>query len=315
VAESVEKRQLTAADTDPRVTSLCSLRSRAEHVQLAGIERQITRGHPRTDLALYVFACLSLMFGATTSPAYADSLGGSRASLDRQNRVAQQHDFTYIQTPRQLKRFVSKGWLVRIRPNRSFRLNGVSFPYARPEVATFLQRLGAQYRSACGEKLVVTSLTRPSTRQPRNASDRSVHPTGMAMDLRYSRKRSCRRWLERVLLSLEGSGVLEATRERRPVHYHVALFPRQYTAYVSGIEDAPRRAIAAAGLDESEVADAGTDASESRDRSAAYTVKRGDSLWTIARRHSTTVRNLRKMNDLRSSRIFPGQALEVPDGG
>src|SRR5690606_40092741 len=91
------------------------------------------------------------------------------------------------------------------------------------------------YQAACGEKLVVTSLVRPTTRQPRNAADRSVHPTGMAMDLRRSNKASCRRWLERVLLQLEARGVLEATRENRPPHYHVALFPRPYVQYVAAL--------------------------------------------------------------------------------
>ena len=37
----------------------------------------------------------------------------------------------------------------------------VSFPFARPEVELFVQRLSGQYRRACGEQLVVTSLTRP----------------------------------------------------------------------------------------------------------------------------------------------------------
>jgi len=238
----------------------------------------------------------------------ADSLRGSEASLDRQNRVAREHDYTYIKTPAQVRRFARKGWLVRVRGDRHFQLHGVSYPYARREVKIFLERLAVQYHSACGERLVVTSLTRPTSRQPRNASDRSVHPTGMAMDLRYSRKRSCRRWLERVLLSLESGGVLEATRERRPVHYHVALFPTQYVAYVRRLEAGERDPIA--GIGDSDVADAG----DSQER-LAYKVKRGDSLWTIARQHETTVRTLRRLNGLRSSRIFPGQSLEVPGGG
>jgi hypothetical protein len=59
-------------------------------------------------------------------------------------------------------------------------------------VQTFVERLSSQYHNACGERLVVTSLTRPASEQPRNASDRSVHPTGMAIDLRLSTKGTCR---------------------------------------------------------------------------------------------------------------------------
>ena len=223
--------------------------------------------------------------------AHAQSLGGSTASVDRQNRVARQHDFTFIDTGEQVRRFADRGYLVEVKPTANFLLRGVSYPYARAEVDLFVKRLSAQYRAACGERLVVTSLTRPTTRQPRNASDRSVHPTGMAVDLRYSPNRACRTWLERVLTQLEGAGVLEATRERFPVHYHVAVFPRQYAAYVSGLDAVP---------------------SEPASTRLAYTVRAGDSLWGIARSHGTTVDDLQSANGMDSSRIYVGQVLAVP---
>jgi hypothetical protein len=223
------------------------------------------------------------------------SLRGGTASIDRQNRVARAHDYTFISTGQRVKYFASQGWLVRIRPTRDFTLHAVSFPYARSEVELFLTRLGAQYHAACGEQLVVTSLTRPTSRQPRNASDRSVHPTGMAVDLRYSRNRTCRQWLEDVLISLEGAGVLEATRERFPAHYHVALFPRQYRAYVDQL--LARQASAAEAATASKV---------------AYEVRNGDSLWTIARAHGTTVERLQGLNGIQGSRIYAGQVLDVP---
>ena len=225
----------------------------------------------------------------TSPPVGAQSLRGSRSSLDLQERMAVQHDFTYIRTSEQARWFVDRGYLVRLRSGDGYELKRMSHPYARPEVALFISRLGEQYRSACGERLVVTSLTRPTTRQPRNASARSVHPTGMAMDLRRSTNRGCRSWIESVLLSLEGAGVLEATYERRPPHYHVALFPKQYSTYVE------RRATADA---------------EATD--LAYRVRRGDSLWSIARRHGTDVSRLRAANDLAGNRIYAGQILTVP---
>ncbi|WP_419162951.1 DUF5715 family protein [Candidatus Palauibacter sp.] len=212
------------------------------------------------------------------------SLRGSTSSLDRQNRAARQHDFTYIATPAQVERFVNAGYLVRVPQSPDYLLHNLSFPYARPEVKLFISRLGPQYTRACGEQLVVTSLTRPRNQQPRNASPRSVHPTGMALDLRRPAGK-CRAWLERVLLQLEGSGVLEVSMERRPPHYHVALFPRQYAAYVDRIS------LASAGR---------------------YEVRPGDSLWEIARRHETTVTRLRSANNLNGNRIYPGQVLTLP---
>ncbi len=231
-------------------------------------------------------------------PAEAQSLRGSPASLDRQNRIAHQNDFTYITTGKRILYFAEQGWLVRLRSNSDFTLHAVSFPYARPDVALFVERLASQYRAACGEQLVVTSLTRPTSRQPRNASERSVHPTGMAVDLRFSHSRACRSWLEGVLLDLEGAGVIEATREHYPAHYHVAVFPQHYRTYVAALqEDDAVRVAEQAPLDKTE-----------------YKVRAGDSLWTIARSHGLSVDELRALNDIRGSRIYAGQVLEIPSG-
>jgi hypothetical protein len=77
-----------------------------------------------------------------------------------------------------------------------------------------------------------------------NASAISVHPTGMAIDLRRSDSSGCRQWLETVLLDLEGKGVIEATREQYPPHYHVAVFPNPYLQYVASGEALPEIQVA-----------------------------------------------------------------------
>ncbi len=43
-----------------------------------------------------------------------------------------------------------------------------------------------------------------------------------------------------------------------------------------------------------------------------YMVKKGDTLWKIARMHNTTVDKLMAVNNLRSSRLYPGMKLFVP---
>lgn len=168
-----------------------------------------------------------LALGAGAGAAAAQSLYGSHESLVKQNLVAQQHDYAYLRNTQELTQAVENGTLVPVRGNDDYQLAGeeVSFPYARAEVKTFLEQLACAYRAACGEPLVVTSLVRPISRQPWNASPISVHPTGMAVDLRRSDRRGCRQWLESTLLALEGEGMIEATRERWPPHYHVAVFP------------------------------------------------------------------------------------------
>jgi LysM repeat protein len=104
--------------------------------------------------------------------------------------------------------------------------------------------------------------------------------------------------LEDVLVSLEGTGVLEATRERYPPHYHVALFPKQYASYVD--VRVSKQALANA-------SSPGVDL-----RNVEYRVRSGDSLWTIARRVGTTVERLKSENGLSSNRIYAGQVIEVP---
>lgn len=222
----------------------------------------------------------------TATPADAASLRPTRGSLDRQNTEARRHDFSYLQSSADVLRFVDLGYLTRVPEGRNYRLKEVSFPYARPEVKLFIERLAAQYREACGDKLVVTSLTRPKSRQPYNASQRSVHPTGMALDLRRPWSRVCRGWLEHTLVTLEAKGVLEATLERSPPHYHIALFPKLYERYVDELRHAPVE--------------------------NTYMVMRGDTLWRIAQRHNTTIEMVKRENGLRSSRIYPGQILQVP---
>jgi hypothetical protein len=248
----------------------------------------------RQSVALILYLLLLVLLLSPSKGLQAQSLRGSTASLDRQERAARQHDFTYLASPGQVERFVNAGYLVQVRSNRDFYLHGVSYPYARPETRTFILRLSNQYRRACGEKLVVTSMTRPLSRQPRNASDRSVHPTGMAIDVRRSNSRACRAWLEDVLLSLEGSGILEATRERYPPHYHIAVYPQPYARYVASLtaRQADTRIASADVLE--------------------YRVRNGDSLWNIAKDHGTTVDLLKRENNLKGSRIYAGQLLKVP---
>ena len=220
--------------------------------------------------------------------ARAESLRGSRSSVQTQYDVALQHDFTFIRSSKQLQAFVRKGYLVPIKGNRHYELSGVSYPYGRPAVRTFIERLSAQFQDATGEKLVITSLTRPLNRQPRNASEKSVHPTGMAIDMRIPGTRSGRRWLEDTLMSLERAGVIEATKERHPAHFHVAVFPSAYEAYVSRITRSNRNA------------------------DMTYRVAQGDTLWSIARRYNITVGDILSANGLRTNEIYPGQNLTIP---
>ncbi|TVP42193.1 MAG: LysM peptidoglycan-binding domain-containing protein [Gemmatimonadales bacterium] len=261
--------------------------------------------HALTGPTATILACVAgILAGFVLLPADqagAQTLRGGTESLDRQNHQAQAHNFTYLATPADVRRLVEQGHLVPVIPNRDFDLHNVSFPYARPEVRLFIERLASQYHGACGEKLVVTSLTRPQSNQPWNASSRSVHPTGMALDLRRSQRAACRNWLESTLLSLEGQGLLEAIYERNPPHYHVAVYPRPYAQYVSRITGNERI-----------VAQATSDDTRLELDFVNHRVARGETLSRIATRYSVAVSRLRSENNIRGDRILVGQSLRVP---
>jgi LysM repeat protein len=259
---------------------------------------------------LGVLTFLVAVSGASRS-AMAQSLRGSASSLDRQVHQARLHDFSYLRRPTQLDRFVQEGRLVPVESTRDYRLTGVSFEVARPEVKLFLDRVGHEYRRRCGEPMVVTSLTRPTSAQPSNASARSVHPTGMAVDLRRPAGRSCRTWLESKLIALEDAGVLEATREKAPPHYHVAIFPHEYAAFVRVVSAPSRQQQIEPAPTSTRAVPASTSASSAGAR-PVHTVKSGETLWRISRTYGITVMALQVANGLVSPAVAAGQSLRIP---
>ncbi|MEP7013325.1 MAG: DUF5715 family protein [Acidobacteriota bacterium] len=257
----------------------------------------------------------------------AQTLLGSAASMARQNRAAEDEAFTYLRNPEDIEVFVRHGLLVYVPGNGEYQVDGASFPYARPEVKRFLEWMGHLERRSCGEPLVATSLVRPKSHQPWNASIHSVHPTGMAMDLRRSFRRACSSLLESTLLDLESRGILEATRERFPAHYHVALFPEAFASYLlavdGGRELPPIQTAALSGPPVDSIAESApspgsiVSGSESARRgtagkSAVHRVRRGETLTRIARHYGVSADSLRRANGLRGSGLFSGQSLRIP---
>jgi hypothetical protein len=190
--------------------------------------RHVYRNRLITAAVLAALLCPTLLLADDESNRRMPTSG----SLHRQNAVARAEGFGFMRTPADVWAKVNEGALVHLETNAAYQLAAVSFPVARPEVKLFLEQLGAEHRVACGEPLVVTSLTRPVSRQPTNAARNSVHPAGMAIDLRIPRDANCRRWLDTRLLDLQAADVLEVIRETRPPHYHVAIFPTAYRRYV-----------------------------------------------------------------------------------
>ena len=187
----------------------------------------------------------SLMFAPAR--ARGDGLAGSPASMANQHEVAVQEDYSFLRTSNDVRELASPGALVPVRDTENMTLSKVSYAFARPEVLGFLERFAASYRAATGSRLVVTSLTRPASGQPRNAHKLSVHPAGMAVDLRIPADTGARAFIERTLLAMERAGVLDVTRERSPAHYHIAVFADAYAPFAAK-HDSAAAVIALAGV-------------------------------------------------------------------
>ena len=179
----------------------------------------------QSSLALTTLIAASLV--ALPEPGAAQSLRGSHASVSLMYRRAMRGGLDFYETTSDVKRAVVRGELVRLSGNAHYRLADIGMPYVRPETKAFVLGLAADYHRACGAPLVITSATRPISRRLANSSELSVHPTGMAVDLRKPAGR-CRAWLRRRLLAAERRGAIEATEERHPPHFHVAVLPSRY---------------------------------------------------------------------------------------
>ena len=185
----------------------------------------------------------------------------------------------------------------------------------------------------------MTSAARPISRQPRNSNPYSVHPTGIAVDLRRPRAGPCLTWLRHALAELEQKGFVEATEERHPVHLHVAVLTEpgrvaalpqlSSSSYASSTRSgvAPERvalstpAIAAMPAPQRVSSSAPTRASSNAkrgngdtDRTRTYRVREGDTLWDVARKNGVSVTALARANH-RSTRgvLRPGVTLRLPE--
>jgi N-acetylmuramoyl-L-alanine amidase len=147
------------------------------------------------------------------------------------------------------------------------------------------------------------------------------------MDLRSSRVlTSSNRLADQILAAARRSGVLEAREVKQEVFRVLQSLAMPSTlietAYLSNDED---RALLTTKAGRSRVAGVIADGvfaylGETRVAAPAgppvwstrYRVRRGDTLWTLARRHETTVVEIRRHNDLSDDMLAVGQHLTLP---
>ena len=176
-----------------------------------------------------ILAAAVLFLGLTVASARAQTLTGSSNSIGYQFIYAHTLGLTFFPTRESIRASAEEGILVLLTGNEDYKLCNegkvcyVSHPFVLPEVRDFVEVFARKFRSVCGDKLVVTSAARPLDMKLDNSHPDSVHPTGMTVDFREPTG-ACRTWMEGELLSLESAGIIDATKEKNPKHYHVPVF-------------------------------------------------------------------------------------------
>jgi hypothetical protein len=283
--------------------------------------------HLRIVFVALICASSAVSAHAQRRPRFPTELRGSRESVQKMWDFAVDHGLTFYRTPSDIDRAVAEGKLVQLTGDATYELSrGVGFSYATKEARQFVLAFAPQYVAACGTPLMVTSAARPTSRQPRNSNPYSVHPTGIAVDLRRPPAGPCQRWLRGALAELEDQGFIEATEERRPVHLHVAVLTApgavatlpplssagasSASARVAGpsmpqavrVANPPSQTSSAANGEVDDAIGTGT-----------YRVREGDTLWDVARRSGVSVRALARANrrSIRAT-LRPGVVLRIP---
>ena len=144
-------------------------------------------------------------------------------------------DLEFLKTPDDVYSSALAGKLKMISITEDVALDETRYPFVLPQTLEFITQLAAQFHEQCGERLIVTSAARPTVQQPRNAVRESVHPTGMAVDF-HRPPDPCLTWMRKALVELEDRGVIEATEERRPPHFHVAVLQRAPAKYAVNVD-------------------------------------------------------------------------------
>ena len=149
-------------------------------------------------------------------------IGGELTSSPQQYEYASRRQLAYMASEEEYQARIKSGYFellespfLKVLANR---------PHVLPSTAKFVYRLAADYYAfGCGQ-LVVTGAGRLSTQRPSNGSIYSVHPFGMAVDVRTKFiPIECADWLRSYVSGKEALQEVDATQEHRPEHLHVVV--------------------------------------------------------------------------------------------
>jgi LysM repeat protein len=250
-----------------------------------------------------------------------DALRGSKASVEKMYDFAQRYRYPFYLTPTNIDTAIAHGRLVELTGDSTYELTrGVQENYSTREVKQFVTMFAPQYLYACGSPLTVTSAARALSRQPRNANPHSVHPAGIAVDIRRPPPGPCLSWVRNALAQLEAQGIVEATEELHPIHLHVAVLQAPGAKFV--LPNLVQGMVAAARIptvpveSATVVSVANGDVHLPANGARTYVVRQGDTLYDIANRTGVSVQALAAENGpVVRGALKPGTMLKLPGAG
>jgi len=286
---------------------------------------RIRRNHVAVALAsMAIFASTTSAQAKARKNVEPAELHGSKESVEKMYDFATAHGLSFYLTQTNIDTAIAHGRLVPLTGSATYELTrGVGFSYSTREAKQFVEAFAPQYLTACGAPLTVTSAARPTSKQPHNANPHSVHPTGIAVDIRRPYRGPCLDWVRTALTELERKGVVEATEEHHPVHLHIAVLvppgrkvvlPNLAAGMVAQAPMVPVQSVsqvitASAG----DVAVANGKGAAATSTQKTYLVRQGDTLWDIANKVGVSMDALAKANKLTRKSLKPGTTLVIPE--
>lgn len=149
-------------------------------------------------------------------------VGGETTTSLQQYEYAKQQNLSIMETEATYQHAILRGYFVPL--TSPYLVVLAKREYVLPSTAKFVHELAAAYyETGCGQ-LVVTSAGRLTTERPTNGSPYSVHPAGMAVDVRTKYiPPECADWLRAYISEREGKLEVDGTQEYHPEHLHVVV--------------------------------------------------------------------------------------------
>lgn len=149
-------------------------------------------------------------------------VGGCQTTSEQQFQYALKQNLTPVTTAAEYADRIARGQFVRLEGPHLLVL--AKRPYALPSTVAFMMELSAAYHATgCGQVIVKDAVRLVSERPP-NGSIHSVHPSGMAVDIRVRYiKPACADWLRMYVRQKEAVGAVDATHELHPEHLHIVV--------------------------------------------------------------------------------------------